>query len=241
MYTVIGLNSCCESQLSDPVRIVFSTEPDATLDIAISKIVDPKTVFLNDGFEYQIYIFNNSEHPAKGVKVQDVLSNSLEYQQVLLGYLGVVTYNLEKHEIIWELDELAGGHTEELRIRVRAKEVGWAETNANVESKTPDIDLSNNTALMRKEIHVFKIPNTFTPNGDGLNDVFVVKGLDQYSENELIIFNRWGNQVYVKRNYTNNWTGENLDEGTYYYILRVRMEDDWKTFKGYITLIRNTK
>src|SRR5690606_31276079 len=78
------------------------------------------------------------------------------------------------------------------------------------------------------------IPNTFTTNGDGLNDVFVIKGLDQYSDNELIILNRWGNQVYMERNYANDWTGEGLNEGTYYYIIRVReLSGEWKVHKGH--------
>ena len=85
-------------------------------------------------------------------------------------------------------------------------------------------------------------PNVFTPNGDGLNDVFEIKGLDQYPENELMILNRWGNQVFFKENYTNDWTGDNLTEGTYYYILRVKnASNEWDTYKGPIALIRVTK
>src|SRR5690606_36588916 len=77
------------------------------------------------------------------------------------------------------------------------------------------------------------IPNLFTPNGDGLNDRYVVKNLMQYSDRELLLLNRWGNQVYKSTNYNNDWDGGTLAEGTYYYILRVRSGNgEWQTFKG---------
>lgn len=88
------------------------------------------------------------------------------------------------------------------------------------------------------------IPNLFTPNGDGTNDVFEIRGLNQYGDNELSIVNRWGNEVFRQKNYQNTWSGEGLNEGTYYYLLRVKSKGgnaDWQVFKGYITLIRTFK
>jgi gliding motility-associated-like protein len=84
------------------------------------------------------------------------------------------------------------------------------------------------------------IPNVFTPNGDGKNDTFEIRGLNLFSENELKIISRWGNEVYKATNYKNDWTGEGLNEGTYYYLLRVKENSgaQWQMFKGYITLIR---
>jgi len=87
------------------------------------------------------------------------------------------------------------------------------------------------------------IPNLYTPNGDGSNDTFQIRGLEFFAENDLVIVNRWGNEVYKATNYKNDWTGEGLNEGTYYYILRVKDSADagWQVFKGYITLIRAFK
>jgi gliding motility-associated-like protein/uncharacterized repeat protein (TIGR01451 family) len=84
------------------------------------------------------------------------------------------------------------------------------------------------------------IPNIFTPNGDGKNDVFKIKGLEAYPGSQLSIFNRWGNEVYHSDNYLNNWDGSNLAEGTYYYLLN-RREHDGSTvpFKGWIFLKRS--
>jgi gliding motility-associated-like protein len=87
---------------------------------------------------------------------------------------------------------------------------------------------------------LFKIPNLFTPNGDGINDVFEIRGLDQFAQNEITIVNRWGNEVYRQTNYKNDWAGDRLNEGTYYYVLHVKrtLKDDWQVFKGYTTLLR---
>ena len=79
------------------------------------------------------------------------------------------------------------------------------------------------------------IPNTFSPNGDGLNDIFVISGI----ENErwkLRIYNRWGNIVYRSDNYQNNWDGEGLAVGVYYYVVSNERSD--KLFNSWLVIIR---
>lgn len=67
-----------------------------------------------------------------------------------------------------------------------------------------------------------KIPNIFTPNGDGINDLFDYT-LNRYSTFELHIFNRWGNSVFQSNNQDIKWdatvNGNKVPAGTYYYIL----------------------
>ena len=83
------------------------------------------------------------------------------------------------------------------------------------------------------------IPNIFTPNNDGKNDVFKITGLESFPGSQLIIFNRWGNEVYQTGDYQNNWDGSNLAEGTYYYILnRKERSGSITTFKGWVFLKR---
>ena len=88
-----------------------------------------------------------------------------------------------------------------------------------------------------------KIPTLFSPNGDGVNDEFVIKDLGDYAQNELIVINRWGNEVYRQADYKNNWSGTGLNEGTYFYILRLKKSngESWLIKKGYVTLIRTFK
>jgi len=87
---------------------------------------------------------------------------------------------------------------------------------------------------------LLKIPTLFTPNGDGINDVFEIRGLSNYPNNELIIVNRWGNEVFRQTNYQNKWAGDGLNEGTYYYLLYIKNTDGsiFQVLKGYTTLLR---
>jgi len=80
--------------------------------------------------------------------------------------------------------------------------------------------------------------NVFSPNNDGINDTWVINNLEYYPENELVILNRWGNEVYSQKSYTNNWDGTQLSEGTYFYVLNVQMCNETKKFTGYITVVR---
>ncbi len=80
------------------------------------------------------------------------------------------------------------------------------------------------------------IPNVFTPNNDGVNDVFIVKNIE-YLDWEVLIYNRWGRKVFEQKGYNNSdkvWTGEGCSEGVYYYIVRYKKD----VRKGYIQLLR---
>lgn len=78
------------------------------------------------------------------------------------------------------------------------------------------------------------IPNVISPDKDGLNEFFVIENLQPNSQ--LTIHNRWGNVVYQSNNYQNNWDGENLSDGGYYYILQLPFGT---TKKGTVTILKN--
>lgn len=68
-----------------------------------------------------------------------------------------------------------------------------------------------------------KAPNVITPNNDGKNDFFVIKGIDSRKTNKLVIVNRWGDILFEQSEYTNEWDGRDknknkLPRGTYYYF-----------------------
>jgi gliding motility-associated-like protein/uncharacterized repeat protein (TIGR01451 family) len=83
------------------------------------------------------------------------------------------------------------------------------------------------------------VPNVITPNGDGVNDVLRIRGLERYINPELVIINRWNNVVYKKDNYDNSWNGSGLLEGTYFYVLTVKDNTGKVIIKrGYIMVLR---
>jgi gliding motility-associated-like protein len=78
-------------------------------------------------------------------------------------------------------------------------------------------------------------PNVITPNGDGVNDQLKFQYLEFFSGNTLEIYNRWGNRVFEKINYSNDWNGAKMNEGTYYYVLSVKELD--KVYRGFFEIL----
>jgi gliding motility-associated-like protein len=81
-----------------------------------------------------------------------------------------------------------------------------------------------------------EVPNVISPNGDGVNDFFVVGNLEEYPPAALSIWNRWGNLVFEANPYLNNWNGDDQSAGVYFYLLKLK---NGALFKGNITLIRD--
>ncbi|HNF72876.1 MAG TPA: gliding motility-associated C-terminal domain-containing protein, partial [Chitinophagaceae bacterium] len=87
------------------------------------------------------------------------------------------------------------------------------------------------------------IPNAFSPNGDGLNDMFHVTARKLITVQEFIIMNRWGNMVFSTRDINTGWNGKykgvDQDPGVYYYLIRVAYPNGrTQLLKGDLTLLR---
>ncbi len=89
------------------------------------------------------------------------------------------------------------------------------------------------------------VPDTFSPNGDGVNDFFKIPGANDLSGDKLYIYNRWGGLIYQSNNYDNTWDGrsinglmgsDKLPEGTYFYIYKP--DETMQVFKGTVYLKR---
>jgi len=84
------------------------------------------------------------------------------------------------------------------------------------------------------------IPQAITPNGDGKNDLFVIKDINKFPSNRLLVYNRWETEVYSAKAYDNSWdgttNGKALPDGTYYYLLYLFDEDE--PIKGFIYISR---
>jgi gliding motility-associated-like protein len=79
------------------------------------------------------------------------------------------------------------------------------------------------------------IPNLVTPNNDGENDVFKIKNIHLYPDNSIIICNQWGESVYRKEGYNNEWTAD-VSDGVYYYYLTIGRTG--KEYKGWVHVLK---
>ena len=116
-----------------------------------------------------------------------------------------------------------------------------------------------------------KIPNVFTPNGDGINDYFIItldggsdmpgdsknrdgddggpsleyenyEPLNRYYEStELTVFNRWGRIVYHSKDYKNDWDGDDLPDATYFYVLKCKGLKNDATYQGSVMILKTQR
>lgn len=122
-----------------------------------------------------------------------------------------------------------------------------------------------------KDIYVnpvkLKIPSIFTPNGDGINDTFVItlasgsdtpgggdtpRGMkgnnpderplnDYYKSAELMVMSRWGRIVYHSTDYQNDWDGGGLSDGTYYYVLKCKGLKEEVKYEGVVMILTKSR
>jgi len=91
-----------------------------------------------------------------------------------------------------------------------------------------------------KVLKFLVVPNVFTPNGDGINDIWNVKYLESYPNNKVDVYNRFGERVYSSIGYSVPWDGKYkgsyLPPGTYYYIIDPK--NGREVIAGNVTIIR---
>lgn len=87
-----------------------------------------------------------------------------------------------------------------------------------------------------------KIPNGFSPNGDGRNDLWIIDYIDQFPENTVEVYNRWGDQLFYSKGYqtpfNGKFKGKDLPVGTYYYIIHLNHPAYPNAYTGPLTIFR---
>ncbi len=87
---------------------------------------------------------------------------------------------------------------------------------------------------------LINIPNAFSPNGDGINDTWTISGLETYPHSSVLVFNRYGQQVFYQKPYSKGWDGSfkanQLPVGAYYYI--IERGEGYASLKGTVLLLR---
>ncbi|MFZ1678174.1 MAG: gliding motility-associated C-terminal domain-containing protein, partial [Saprospiraceae bacterium] len=88
------------------------------------------------------------------------------------------------------------------------------------------------------------IPNIFSPDGNGINDEWIIDGNAGIQEMEVSVFDRWGNMLFYQKGNSIHWNGnsknnELLPSGVYVYMLKIFISSENKIIKtGSITLLR---
>ena len=218
--TWTATDACGNTTIHKQIINVENTSPAITVE----KIADVKIVRqAGDIIRYTIVVTNSGNLTLRNIKVVDPLTGLSETIAVLAPG--------EKKTF-----------TTSYVVKISDFNSGKVINVVNANGTDPKGNPVTGTATEEVVVEPLKlnIPNVITPNGDGKNDSFYIDGLEAYPENNLIIFNRWNNEVYNSNGYyKNNWTGEGLNDGTYYYLLKIKNKSGaWQALTGFITLLR---
>lgn len=212
------------------------------VDLSIEKTVDTAMPSIGETVTFSITVTNNSTDDATNIVIEEMLPNGYEYvsHSTTLGLYDVTTQ-------LWTISNLPSGSSATLSLTVTVIEGDDYENIVQIISQAEiDLDTANNSAQAITLPDCLEIPNGFSPNDDNVNDVWEIACLDHFTDNELIIFNRWGTVIYKTRNYANDWNGtsnqgtvifkknQQLPAGTYFYVLKLQGNTIEKTGWVYI-------
>lgn len=228
-----------EGDKVDKIRVASEPLKEKKVSILLTKTVNQEVIELGFVFEYKIIVENIGRFAARQVLVKDNLPRQVGFVRGTVTKGNLIFDGLQG-EIIWELDELVPGEKQELRIVVNAIEVSERVINRAEISylETAQQGMSRD-AVAESRIIRFHIPNMFSPNGDGVNDTWMVEGLELFEEHSLVIVNSVGVEVFHAANYQNDWDANGLNDGTYFYRFIFKdSEGRVKERVGFVTVLR---
>lgn len=172
----------------------------------------PTTVFsTGDAGEYNVSItdFCNTEFTTAFTVIEP---QPLEVVPLLDNCFGVPTGDLARngappYDVVYSQDSLTMSQYSFVADHVGIYTITFTDQCGATASTT-----------LRTEICETLVPTIFTPNGDGKNDRFEIKGIQGYRGSRVQIFDRWGKLVLDDEDYKNDWDGNGLPDGTFYYI-----------------------
>ena len=214
------------------------------IDLALEKTVDKESVLVGREVIFTITLTNLSQIMVTNIAVNDLVSPATGFQYVShsasKGLYDAVAG-------VWQLDEILAEEVVTLTITAQVPDVGtYLNVAAIVDSFPEDSNATNDratatvTVTPRSTDECGFLFNQISPNGDGINDAVYINCIEDYPNNTLQIFDRYGNEVFTASGYDNTWmgTGKNgdLPKGTYFYILD--LGDGTEVRKGWIQIIR---
>jgi gliding motility-associated-like protein len=206
LYNVVLKDSLFEKTIKAPANYIIKTAPVANGNLAANPLFDGKT----------------------DINLLDPLNSKMPP-----GFVNTITFMINVNpDTVSTISNSAYGNA----IGSNNKLVSdTSNAGSNPDSNGNGIwnePADNIPTVLTISNHTLFIPQGFTPNGDGKNDLFVIKGLPSPGENAFTVFNRWGNKVYFSSNYENTWDGQpnvvgalgnnKLPQGTYFYILDMK-------------------
>lgn len=235
-YNVVITGPC----LADIISIdVILTVDSCLTDVSVLKTASSMTPVVGETIVFTIAASNLSAINATGVTVVDILQSGYSY---VSSATSIGSFNSSTG--VWTIGNLNAGNSATLTITAEVLNSGSYSNTATISATEIETDLTNNVSTIVTIPSDFFIPEGFSPNGDLVNDLFVIRGILNFPSNEFTVFNRWGNVVFSASPYQNTWDGKSTSDyniggdvlpvGTYFYVLDLKDGSD--IYKGTIYL-----
>uniref|UniRef100_UPI00046FCD09 T9SS C-terminal target domain-containing protein n=1 Tax=Aquimarina pacifica TaxID=1296415 RepID=UPI00046FCD09 len=211
-------------QSEDDEDSAFIETPVA--DIQVIKTVSDPNPAIGDIITFTITANNLGSLNATTIEILDQLPTGYSFDS-----FSATSGDYNEVSGIWSIPIVAGNSSEVLEITAEVLDVDdYVNIASLVSLDQIDANEDNDESQVAIETICLTVFNEFSPNNDGVNDLFYIDCIDRYPNNKLLIYNRWGNIVYQKEGYDNTFDGtsngravlyteEKLPVGTYYYIL----------------------
>ncbi|MBM1107699.1 gliding motility-associated C-terminal domain-containing protein [Aurantibacter crassamenti] len=200
-----------------------------SVDLGITKNVSPSSAAIGDTVIFTIMAINLGSSEITNIEIVDELPAGYDY---VLGTTDNGTY--DNQTSLWVINSLPAQESAELTIEAIVIE-GEQYTNIAELITMDQLDQNENNDRDEATIDLvtddcLKVYNEFSPNGDLSNEHFHIDCIEDYPNNHLEVYNRWGTKVFETIGYQNDWNGtsqgrstfnkeDQLPVGTYYYIL----------------------
>lgn len=197
-------------------------------NLVLTKVANHMTSTVGETIVFTVTVFNDGTSDSNNVEVSEQITSGFTY---VSNSATIGTY--DPFSGIWTIGDLLAGQTAVLTVTVTVNPSGdYVNTAMILVSDPDDTDLDDNLVLVEIDVICLTVYNEFSPNGDGQNEFFIIDCIENYPNNNLNIFNRYGNEVYSEVSYNNNWNGisnakgvvnkgEPLPVGTYFYVLKI--------------------
>ncbi|MGJ8551317.1 gliding motility-associated C-terminal domain-containing protein, partial [Winogradskyella wichelsiae] len=253
------VNPC--SYNSADITLPITTEVVCVASLEVIKTFYTTGTSVGDVIEYTIEVENTGDFVLTDVILVDIFFDNDENELALTNEPSFVSADLGSDEGTLLVGEIAI-YTASFTITQQAFNAGGINNSviasgfnnnagsvSDVSDDGDDTDGNVEDDPTVTELGCLLVINEFSPNNDGIGDTLKINCIDNYPNNSLEVYNRWGNIVYKKRGYSNNnaWNGrsngratvntsDELPEGTYYYILD--LGDGSKPKAGWIYINR---
>lgn len=196
-------------------------------------------------FDYTLSANNFGTASGTAVVVKDTLTANINEISISAVDQGTAIFDAATHILTWKIGTMLPSSIATMILTVQPLNNNQIISDLSILAAECDPQLGNN--YLRDTINdplpppfAGNLPDIITPNGDGKNDVFFIRNITDKvnSNNQLNIFDRWGNTVFVEAGYQNDWAGNGLSPGTYFYVLKINTGGKPQLIKGYITLMR---